>query len=360
MSDLYEVLKKIMTGKEYIRSFETRYTGDDLVDYISLDSENKSSSKVYIEFNEEVDFLNILGVEDDDDIWTWKRFNHYYNDSDIDYYRYEEDFKEGYTLDYFNDENKSKIRNILLYVQPSLMDGENEKITKFLMTAFPKEVDEIIYEYAYRDQECIQREVKNIIDNETKDPFIKFGIKERINGYKYVTTVGILYHWYRLLKRPDLDLKELLTLMLKKYAKLDVGGWYELEYNVYCNDFDNEGFQRDVSSILDNIIDNLEDDDKYSNVEEYRELINKVNELGGFDKILRTPKDNNIRYKISKIDTVTNKVHLKVIYGVDHPDYDGTMKSITKERSVDLEELNLFLYHPELFKESRIIIDRFF
>lgn len=358
-SELYEVLDELVKGENDSRQYRTIYPDDEHVSYINQNYDNIKASTVIIKFDEEEDFLYTLGVEDHDDVWTYKRFNNYYYDSDIDYYRYEEDFKEGYLLGNFDESNEEKLNNILRFLNPSLIGAEKSEIGKFLIQAFPGEVDDIIYEYGSRDQECIQREVRNVINGETKNPYIRFGIKEINNGSKYETNVGILYHWYKQLRCPTYDLKELLTLLVSRYTKTNIGNWYELEYNSYCDDFDNEGFQSSVSRILDNIMEEIEDSDKYSDIESYKNLLDKVIELGGFKKRLTTPKDDTINYVIMDIDPTTNKAHLRVQYDTNHPDYDGSIRSITKDRSVDLEGLNLFLYHPELFKESRMIIKRF-
>jgi|694.fasta_scaffold09470_19 hypothetical protein len=358
-SELYELLDELVKGED-VSWNRTIYTDDKLVDYISQDKDNKKASTIIIEFPDEEDFLYTLGVDDDDDIYTYRRFNYDSYGSDIDYYRYEEDFREGYLLDNFDESNTLKLNNILRFLNPSLIGGDKDKIAQFLTQSFPSESDEIIYEYGYRDRDCIERAVKEEINSETKNPYVRFGIKEIYNGRRYETNVGIIYHWYKQLKCPTYDLKELLTLLISRYTKTNIGGWYELEYNTYCNDFDSEGFQRDVSNILDKISDEIEDSDKYVDIEEYKNLLNKIIELGGFKNVLTLPKDKTIKYVIKGIDPMTNKVRLVVQYDTSHPDYDGSLRSITKDRSVDFEGLNLFLYHPELFKESRIIIERFF
>ena len=357
-SELYELLDELVKGKD-VSWNRTIYPDDKLVNYISQDKDNKKASTIIIEFPDEEDFLNTLGVDDDDDIWVYKKFNSYYSGSDIDYYRYEEDFSEGYLLDNLDESNTLKLNNILRFINPSLIGEDKDKIGKFLTQSFPSESDDIIYEYAHRDQDCIERAVRDEINGETKNPYARFGIKEIHNGRRYETNVGVLYHWYKQLRCPTYDLKELLTLLVSRYTKTNVGGWYELEYNTYCNDFDSEGFQRDVSRILDKITDDIEDSDKYVDIGEYKKLLNKIIELGGFKKRLTLPKDETTKYVITDIDPMTNKARLVVQYDTSHPDYDGSVKSITKDRSVDFEGLNLFLYHPELFNESKIIIERF-
>jgi hypothetical protein len=180
-SDLYELLDELVKGED-VSWNRTIYTDDKLVDYISQDKDNKKASTIIIEFPDEEDFLYTLGVDDDDDIWTYKRFNSYYSDSDIDYYRYEEDFREGYLLDNFDESNTLKLNNILRFLNPSLIGGDKDKIGQFLTQSFPSESDEIIYEYGYRDRDCIERAVKEEINSETKNPFLRFGIKEIYNG----------------------------------------------------------------------------------------------------------------------------------------------------------------------------------
>ena len=205
------MLDELVKGKD-VSWNRTIYPDDKLVNYISQDKDNKKASTIIIEFPDEEDFLNTLGVDDDDDIWTYKKFNSYYSGSDIDYYRYEEDFSEGYLLDNLDESNTLKLNNILRFINPSLIGEDKDKIGKFLTQSFPSESDDIIYEYAHRDQDCIERAVRDEINGETKNPYARFGIKEIHNGRRYETNVGVLYHWYKQLRCPTYDLKELLTL----------------------------------------------------------------------------------------------------------------------------------------------------
>ena len=76
-------------------------------------------------------------------------------------------------------------------------------------------VDDLIYEYASKWQDCIDDVVKDIILGEIAKPFDKFGIKEIHRWYRFETTVGVLLHWYSDVENDKFTLSELLNKLIK-------------------------------------------------------------------------------------------------------------------------------------------------
>jgi hypothetical protein len=145
-----------------------------------------------------------------------------------------------------------------------------------------------------------------------------------------------------MLNAEDEDLKGMLKLLYENYGGITVGGWYDLEYNVWCDDYDTEGFQGEANRILNKMLEKAEEEFEGVDREEYDKIYDTVMGLGGFNNLIKLP-EKGIEVFFYKFDTNTNKLYFDL--------YKGNKK---ETRSVDnLEDLNLQLYHPELFESLR-------
>lgn len=346
-SETYEFLKNIYDGKEV-----NRWNYPDKLIYDIRPARYPQSTQVIIAFDSDDDFLDVLGI-DSDDKWTWGRFmgRGYYGD-EVDTERWKYDWEEGYIIEGFNEEQKEKVREILKLTNPKLiLTNENTSIVaKFLMNTFENEVDDIIYEYAYESEQCIRREVIEILEKETKNPFLKHGIVEEQHAYKFKTTVGILLNWYRTLQVEDEDLKGLLTALVERYQKnIDRGEWSELEYNSWCDDFDKESLSRTYNNNLDKMLEAAEETlENNPDYEEYIALLGRVTELGGFDKWINIQDGNRIKFH--DIDRDTNT--LRIVYS-KKGEWKGQMRSVK-----NVEDLNTMIYNLELFESIRRILKK--
>jgi len=346
-SETYEYLKKIYDGEEVGHS----WSYPDKLIYDIRPAKYPSSTQVIINFDSDDDFLDILGVEGDGDKWVWGKFmgRGYYGD-DVDTERWHYDWEEGYIMDGFNDEQKDKVRQILKLTNPklTLTDENNSQVAKFLQSMFESEVDDIIYDYSYESDQCVKREIISILEKETKNPFLRFGIVEEQHAYKFRTTVSILLNWYKKLNAEDKDLKGLLTDLIEKYdPNIDRGDWHELEYNSWCDDFDKETLSRSYDNNLDKMLEAAEETlENNPDYEEYTNLMDVVNKLGGFDKWISIQDGNRIKFH--DIDRDTNT--LRIIYSKKNK-WQGEMRSVN-----NVEDLNTMMYNLELFEHLRKII----
>lgn len=348
-SKTYEFLMSLAKGEEHSR---WDYP-DDLI-YDVKTSNSGTGTKIVIVIDKDDDFLDIVGIEEEtDDRWVWNRF--LYSNDNYDTYQYNDDWNEGYLINNFNEENVDRVNEILKYTNPALkldLDSENSrtKVSSFLQSMFESEVNDIIYEYMVLDTDCKTRAIKEVLVKETSNPFSRFGIIEITHAYKYETTVGILLSLYKMMKAEDDDLKELLRKIDEKYnSNVDRGGWDELEYNVHCDDFDNEELQRKIETELESMLEEAQENmNDGGDFEEYNKLYSKVMSLGGFEKLIDIP-EKGIQVIFEKIDPDTNKLVFKL--------YKST--GSLERRSVDnLDDLNLELYHPELFESIRNILKK--
>ena len=95
------------------------------------------------------------------------------------------------------------------------------------------------------------------------------------------------------------------------------------------------------------MLEKIEEDFEGVNQEEFNKMYEKVLSLGGFNEYIDLP-DKGVQVLFHNFNLKTNKLYFDL--------YKGNKK---EERSVDnLEDLNLELYHPELFESIRKILKK--
>jgi hypothetical protein len=343
----YEFLKKIAKG------YDPKWNdnGDDpIIDGINFNERNPSSSKVVIKFEDDEVFLDTIGVEDSDDVYTYRVFIGNYSGRDYDTYGEEEIWRQGEFIDYyFNDENKRKAFQIAKFYENRIKPNDYKDIASILSDNFERIVDDFIFEYASKWKDCTDDVVKDIILGEIAKPFDKFGIKEIHRGYRFETTVAVLLHWYSDVENDKFTLSELLNKLIKLYGKKDRGYWNELEYEVDCADWDDNVMQEYYSKSLDSMLEKVEEDDRFINIDEYNEMTSYIEKKYGYEWI-RTKKDPDTQFLIINVQPETNKALVNV-----HNDKTGK----THKRLLDMDGLYQLDNQPELFNERRIISKKF-
>jgi len=211
-TNTYEFLKQIAKGED--SGYNRWNYPDDLIHDIRINEKNPLASQITLDFDKDSDFLEILGV-DENDAWTYN-YIMYGDSSDWDWYTYRDEWKEGYILDGFNNENKEKFEKIVrLSLSPKT--SVRSDILNGILGIYEDQVENIISAYANENERCQIDGAKEIIRRETEKPFDRFGIIEVWHGSRFKTTVGILLNWYRMLKMEDDDIKHLLKSLFEKY-----------------------------------------------------------------------------------------------------------------------------------------------
>ena len=350
-SETYEFFKDLANGKEI-----NRWSYPDKLIYDVRQTRGSNSIKVVITFDNDDDFLDVLGIgEDEEDRYIWRRYTGSYYHGDWDRYRYDDDWSEGYTLQNFNQENTELVNEILKYTNPTLRVIEGDygnlsKISRFLETRFKDVIDELVYDSAEQREDCIYEGAKQVIMKETDNPFKRFGIVQKSHGYKFETTVNVILKLYRLLNAEDEDLKGLLTKLHEKYPQVSyIGDWENLQYEAWCDDFDENLEQENFKKHLEKILDEIRDNSDEYDIEEFNKLYDKVHELGGFDKWINIP-EKKITINFISLDEKTNTLRMQI----------QKLGSPIQQRSINnLEDLNLTLYHPELFESVKKTLRKF-
>ena len=342
-SETYEFLKNISMGKEH-----DRWSYPDPLIYDIVAKNPGSSSKVVITFDKDDDFLDVLGI-DEYDRYSWNEvFSDYY---DRDTWNEQEEWEQGYVLLRFNEINREMVNEIIKLTNPTLIYNFNDNeqlidLQRYLKIAFNDEIGWIIGEYGERDDDCRRRGFREMIEDETKNPFKKFGVMEVSHGYKFETTVAILLSLYRMVKTDDVDLKGLLTLVFENFIDTPFSSWSDKQYDNYCDDFDEEGLQKEITYQLEKILDKInEDSESYADFNEYNELYYTVKKLGGFEKMIDFP-DKKIQVIFTNLNPETNELEFK---------YYTPSGSMEKRSVKTIDELNLSLYQPELFESIKRI-----
>lgn len=342
----YEFLKEVSKGYDP----HWRSNGDDPLIYeVKFNTKNPSNSKVVIKFEDEEVFLDTINVGSSDDIYVYRTFINY-SGRDYDTYGEEDRWKDGEFIEYhFNTENQLKALQVAKFYDNRAELSSNISVEAILSDHFRIIVNDLIYQYASKWQDCINNVVKGIILDEIAKPFDKFGIKEIHRGYRFETTVGVLLHWYSDVENDKFTLSELLNKLIKLYDKKDRGYWNELEYEVNCDDWDDNVMQEYYSKSLDSMLEKVQEDDRFINIDDYSKMLDHVEKEYGYEW-RHTKKDPDIQFLIIKVQPENNKVLVSV-------HNDKTKKQ--HRRLLDLDGLYQLDNQPELFNERRIVSKKF-
>ena len=112
---------------------------------------------------------------------------------------------------------------------------------------------------------------------------------------------------------------------------------YEYMYTV---DFDTKSFNNNVTYRLERIMEELEDSDKFLDIEGYKKIIQNLTKRYKFNVWRSLPKDENILFKIIRVNPENNEIEFE---------YKQRIGYDFKKAMLDLDSFNTFLYQPEIF-----------
>lgn len=299
---------------------------------------------ITLKFENDEQYFKLFDLSDDD-IWFLNNLYSSYGNLEVfDSYRAEEDWREGYVFPYFNDENKELMEEIKRLIAPNLNlqdDGQAVEFCRLLEELFNNRVDYIIGDYESEMDSGMKNSMEKEITKELCDIFLENGIHNTQGCFhKYMTTVDSLIKLYDKYGNKSNDL---LTLLKSVGHDKSVDGdyWSNMYEYMGSNEFDSESFNRSVKYQLENIISDMEDGDKFADLDEYKKIVSYVTKKFKYNVWYGRPKDESkMMFKVIRINPETNKVELEY-------KKKGTMDF--KQGNYDLEQFNNFLYHPELF-----------
>lgn len=337
-SEIYDTLVRIKNGEEIPTNHLERL--DNLIYSYKFNSSSPGKSLIRLDFNDE-DYWGLFDLTDDD-IWFASNIYSYYSGFEIESYdTSKNDWDEGYLIKEFSDENLSKVSDILKLISPEIYklrnDDEYHRASKILSTMFERQVDNIISEYNTEKNNCLSRSAQDMIESESCNVFQTYGIFSKNCYNKYFTTVSILLAIYSMVKDTSLSIYDVLKYVGHNFLSVD-GGWYEFMYDLSCDDFDKDSFNRNVEYQLEKMMDMLLDDEDYVDLKTFMESVIPILDKYDINVWYDTPKDRKISFKISEIDTEKQVIVVEV-----------SKNREIESRSYSADDFNLLLYHPELF-----------
>jgi len=351
----YDVLMKIKMGLRDSNGYKydkfSLREVDDSFNDITLNEKNPGKSMIKLHFNYE-EYLRLFYPVNDNEwgdnvqyIISLKRG--YMDNPFNDYSQVETDFNDGYLVGSFNQESFQKLVEIGKFLFPKEFEGnvtfpnDSDKLSMLcekISTIFSREVSNIIEEYQMLDDRARVEGVLEHVDENFCNEFDRFGIFPTDCFLNYVTTVNILESLFVQYNMKGFTINDLLRRIVE-VNNLE-GDNYQENYYDYYGTFDSESFNKEVSRRLDDILEKIEGDDTFfTNLTEYRKLLDAVSKFG-FQKWNIVPSGDKKRFFIKDIDNETNKVKLIV-----RSDVTGK----NENREYDLEGFNNFLYNRELF-----------
>lgn len=339
-SNFFNQLRSFMRNEINARTLEN---ADPLI--LRVVNNEDEEPKISLDFNDFDDFLEKIGL-DDDDIGFYNGVSNRgwdFRSYDMDY----EDMKEGYGPFWqFDAENQKKLEYISSFLMPKVEYEESEEyfrqIFKILYDEFGSYMDEILSEWTDAVNEQMNESAYKEINKELVEYFKNTGLDVDLTREIIKLPVSEILKIYSEVGDSRATLKELLETYFEN-KKGNLGGWYENAYD-YENSrlVDMERLNRKWGDTLDTIIEKMEGEG-----EEYKriyELYWKIKDKYDFRKVHKTPKDPNLFFQVLGIDNTTGKIQVQILT----KDKDGRWDR-NKIHEFDEQHFNLFLNQPELF-----------
>lgn len=333
---IYQKLKMLKEGL-----ISPKEVDDDLIDSI------RPNGIIILNFyKNNLSYFELFGFEDYDVRFIESLFSNYGTDELVDMHDVATDWRDGNIIDFFDKENLDLFKNICNLMGTPFVYNEDEKIVKImnrLEDLFDREVRDIQYELLSIYQNVTEENIKEAIKEELCDVFSKFNIFS-VTGcfYKYATTVKNLLTLFEQFEYSKA--KNLFFLLKEIGLSLDkTGDWYEYRYEYQSRRLDKEDLERINSTInwnLEKIQSKIIEEGDFKDLIEYEKITDFIEKKFGFSRVNKVPKNKNFSFYIKSVDPVTNKISVYFFKTLN--------ASEEKKRMMDVEELNLFLYHPEI------------
>lgn len=316
---------------------------DPLITDVKVDKTNLGQSKIEISFNSTSDLLRALGFNDED-AWFYGRINSQYNPYEFHTYdSIDDDFLQGYSTHFFNEENKELMKKISNLISKKTLDfSDDESIGNFFKMfheLFGREYNSIVNDLAYERNLSLNASATSAVNADLEGWMSSHDYK--LNGNEdgiWITIADLLANFMKY-NVPHLDIKSLLETMSEDE---DISfNWSDDMYD-YENDsyFDSYSFNRSVERELDNVISKIEDSDEnhQTSMNDFLELVRRINEKYPINNIFELPKMKEIKFSVNGFDREKDKINVTL--------YKGRQTS-----SLSLSEENFYnlLYQPTLF-----------
>ena len=351
-SDEYLVLKSIVDG-EYLNDEEV---GDNMVvKYFNQNNPGKSFIKLTFEEQEFLNLIDDLSEYDIQDAMNLLNVRNYYYREPQEYLSWdsaEDDFKEGYHFNEFDDENRKILKEIIKF-SPNVENIEDRYgISRFFLDhdkEWGYDVSSMITEYQNRYNECMEDGLADMVKSELSDILNPYNIVEKELLTEYVTIAANLVRLYEETDSQDLSIKELIEKLITNLNK-SFGNYSEDVWNVGCQHFDTETYNKDINFYLKRILEKIEDsfDDDDADYESYERIM-------GYIKKLPHVNNNGVNwYPLPTMEGYSFKINnVNVVNGVSVTivsNSEGTKES----KRISFEDFPSFVENYKLFENKKI------
>ena len=351
-SDEYIVLKSIVDG-EYQNDVEV---GDNMV-VKHYNKTNPGKSFIKLTFEEE-EFLNLiedLNEYDISDAMNLLNVHRYHYREPQEYLSWdsaEDDFKEGYHFNDFDVENQKILKEIIKF-SPNVESFEDEYgISRFFLDhdkEWGYDVSNMITEYQNRFNECMEDGMVDMVKSELSDILNPYNIVEKELLTEYVTIASNLVRLYEETDSQNLTIKELIEKLITKLDK-SFGNYSEDVWNVGCQNFDSESYNKDINYYLKRILEKVEEslDDDEADYEGYERIM-------GYIKKLPHVKHNGVNwYPIPTMEGYSFTIkNVNVVNGVTIIVRSNSGGS-QEPRRIRFEDFPSFIENYKLFENKKI------
>ena len=322
---------------------------DKLFSYIREDRSMPGQSVIDIEFKNQQDFLEALGMGDDD-IWFYQMMTGPYSEYEfLDHYSAIEDFMTGYGF-YFSldEENKDLLSEISKAILPMKVDFEDDEyrkeLSEKLIENFGKQIKYVVEDYVDEKNRAFKISLEKVINKEMDEYFTELGIDAYREGFRI--TVADLMALYIREGVLHLPLKELLERIFSR--KEAPGGWQEDFYTYEDpDDFDSIGFNRTANRFFSDILETIEEEGEEEGVsfKDFTDMTSRILKKFRQEEYYFLPKDSKkeTRFKIEGFKFPEMKVVVRLSKGL-------------KQKTILVSEQNFYnlLYQPSLFSLDEI------
>lgn len=342
--------------KSLINYVKNNGTKDDIYDSDSsiyhIDTKKPlGKTEITVELGKDEDFLNAIGLDDDDKYFL---NNISFGDYDLfDYYNVMDDFKGGYIV--YGDLDEENLKK-LKYISSVLLPGESfnldddkfrVKLSEVLLSFYDGQIENIITEWKEEQEIASKENVINVVEKELDEYLNKINFNIYTKFDKITTTISQLIMWWVRLGRPEIDdVAEFFIYIIEKSGNpTNIGNWEELRYTGNF-EINTKRFNDNVSKQFDDIIETIEEDET---INEFVKMTKRISSkfTVGYGKWVPLPKNKKIMYNIIGFDRDGNKidVRLRKMY-----------KDSYQFRDLKLTEENFYylLFQPTLFKFDEI------
>ena len=365
----YEKLIRIKEGK--IRASQQRLTAP----YF----EDMNENDIFLRFDDVREYLSLMNEAlEDYEIDAYANgielpygMDNYYYDS----YNFDEDLKEGYPLYKLNSDHLKILKDILTIISPdklkglfktspnvsreklikfksmdsktqdyfdlynlSIVDHNNSlsEVGKFLLGFDDKFIEDFGYAYAIAEDESMKKGVKDVLEDELCNFYEPIGF-ELVGSdcfYKYSVSVDKVISMYEsnIEYSKNLSLKELFEWFAEENLSWSLDEPHNMAYENADEETFEYHFNSDMESALESLLEKIESDETYEDIEEYNEIVKLIRDKYGFNKKVDIPTTDGTQITIQKVNPLNNKVEFMLNKKGDWRGKKGVAKLSTIEK----------------------------